>query len=137
MLDRKLACRKYKKRDLAIGRAKQRLHEMVHRCLFFRSRKVSLVFEEEMRILVRSAWGRGVLSTPCLLSHILVVHVHGEGHGAHADLHVDSMDGDSLWPGFLSVSPRYASFLLWKLPRRFLSLCRIELLLFLPQGHCL
>ena len=110
---------------------------MVHRCLFFRSRKVSLVFEEELRILARSAWGRGVLSPSCLLSHILVVHVRGEGRGAHADLHAGCMDRDSLWPGFLSVSPRDASFFLWKLPGRFLSLCGIELLLFLPRGHCL
>ena len=108
---------------------------MVHRCLFFRSRKVSLVFEEELRILARSAWGRGLLSPSCLLSHILLVHVRGGGRGARADLHAGSMDGDSLWPGFLSVSPRYASFLVWKLPGQFLSLCGIGLLLFLPRGH--
>lgn len=64
-LDRKLACRKYKRPWVLVGQ--NRFHEMVYRCLSFRSRKVSLVFEE-LRILVRSAWGRGVLSHPCLLS---------------------------------------------------------------------
>ena len=124
------------KESLGIDRATQVFHEMVCRCHVFRSRMVSLVFEEEFRILVRSDLGRGVLSHPCLLSHVLVVHVHGEGRGVHADLHVGSMDRDSLCPGFLSISPWYASFLPWKLPGRFLSLCRTEPL-FLPCRHCL
>lgn len=39
-----------RKETLGIDRATQISHEMVCRCLFFRSRMVSLVFEEEFRI---------------------------------------------------------------------------------------